>query len=48
MPPIETVLAPTDCSSASATAVEYAVAVADRYGAALHLLQVLDERVVDG
>jgi nucleotide-binding universal stress UspA family protein len=45
---IETVLAPTDCSEASAAAVEYAVAVADRYGASLHLLQVLDERVVDG
>jgi nucleotide-binding universal stress UspA family protein len=45
---IETVLAPTDCSDASARAVEYALAVADRYEASLHLLQVLDERVVDG
>jgi nucleotide-binding universal stress UspA family protein len=45
---IETVLVPTDCSESSATAVEYAIAVADRYGASLHLLQVLDERVVDG
>ncbi len=45
---IETVLAPTDCSDSSASAVEYAVAVADRYGASLHLLQVLEERVVDG
>lgn len=45
---IETVLVPTDCSESSAAAVEAAVAVADRYGAALHLLQVLDERVVDG
>lgn len=45
---IDLVLAPTDCSDESAEAVEYAVAIADRYGAALHLLHVVDERVRRG
>jgi nucleotide-binding universal stress UspA family protein len=45
---IDLVLAPTDCSDESAEAFEYAVAVADRYGAALHLLGVVDERVRRG
>lgn len=45
MTAVETVLAPVDGSEASANAIKYAVAVADRYGATLHLLHVLDERV---
>lgn len=45
MTDIEIVLAPVDGSEASVNAVNYAVAVADRYGAALHLLHVLDEQV---
>ena len=40
------VLAPVDGSDAAEAAVEYAVAVAERYGADLHLLHVLDERVM--
>jgi len=42
------VLAPVDSSEASREAAEYAVAVAERYDADLHLLHVLDERVVQG
>jgi len=45
---IDLVLAPTDCSEESARAIDYAIAVADRYGAALHLLHVVDERIVQG
>jgi nucleotide-binding universal stress UspA family protein len=42
------VLAPVDGSDASAESVEYAVAIADRYEADLHLLHVLDEQVARG
>lgn len=45
---IDLVLAPVDGSDQSEAAVEYALAVADRYGADLHLLHVLDERVLRG
>ena len=45
---IELVLAPVDCSDESETAVEYALAIADRYDADLHLLHILDERVTRG
>jgi nucleotide-binding universal stress UspA family protein len=45
---IELVLAPADTSEAAEQAVEYAVAVAERYGADLHLLYVLDQRVARG
>ena len=45
---VDLVLAPVDTSDGSERAAEYAVAVADRYGAALHLLHVLDERVAHG
>ncbi|PSQ29577.1 universal stress protein UspA [Halobacteriales archaeon SW_10_68_16] len=45
---IDLVLAPVDGSDAAETTVEYAVAVAGRYGADLHLLHVLDEGVVRG
>jgi nucleotide-binding universal stress UspA family protein len=40
---VETVLVPVDGSDESATAAEYAVAVADRYDAAIHVLAVIDE-----
>ena len=40
---IETVLAPIDGSEAATRACEYAVAVAERYDASLHVLHVLGE-----
>ena len=45
---VETVLAPVDGSEESATAVEYAVAIADRYDASVHALFVLGREVVLG
>jgi len=45
---VDLVLAPVDASEEAERAVEYAVAVADRYEADLHLLHVLDERVARG
>ncbi|TYL38411.1 universal stress protein UspA [Natronococcus pandeyae] len=45
---VDTVLAPVDGSEESATAVEYAVAVADRYDASVHVLFVLGRGVVRG
>ncbi|AEH38113.1 universal stress protein [Halopiger xanaduensis] len=45
---VDTVLAPVDGSDESATAVEYAVAVADRYDASVHALFVLGRGVVHG
>ncbi len=45
---VDTVLAPVDGSEESATAVEYAVAVADRYDASVHTLFVLGRGVVQG
>lgn len=45
---IDLVLAPVDSGEASRNAAEYATAIAERYGADLHLLHVLDERVVQG
>ncbi|ELY61422.1 universal stress protein [Natronococcus sp. A-GB1] len=45
---VDTVLAPVDGSEESATAVEYAVAVADRYDASVHALFVLGRGVVQG
>lgn len=45
---IDLVLAPVNGSDESETAVEYALALADRYGADLHLVHVLKERVVRG
>ena len=43
---VETVLVPVDGSDESVTALEYGVAIADRYDAAVHVLYVLDEEVV--
>jgi nucleotide-binding universal stress UspA family protein len=45
---VDRVLVPVDGSEASMEAVEYAVAVADKYGADLHLLYVLGEAVARG
>ncbi len=48
MADIDLVLAPVDCSEESATAAEYALAVADRYEAAIHFLHVVEERLALG
>ncbi|QLG49255.1 universal stress protein [Natrinema halophilum] len=45
---VDTVLAPVDGSAESATAVEYAIAVADRYDATVHALFILGRGVVYG
>ncbi|WP_255198257.1 universal stress protein [Halorarius litoreus] len=45
---IETVLVPVDGSDESIEAVEYGVAVAEKYGAGLHALYVYGEGVVRG
>lgn len=43
VPSFDTVLVPVDGSDESARAVEYAVAIADRYDAVLHVMYVLGE-----
>ena len=45
---VDTVLVPVDGTEASVSATEYAVAVADRYDAAVHALYVLGEAVTRG
>lgn len=45
---IDLVLAALDGSDEAATAAEYAVALADRYGANVHLLHVVEQRVMQG
>lgn len=45
---IDLVLAPVDNSETSMEAAEYAAAVAEQYDADLHLLYILDERVIQG
>ncbi|MDG5775555.1 universal stress protein [Haloarculaceae archaeon H-GB2-1] len=45
---IDTVLVPVDGSDQSVSALEYAVAVAERYGASVHALYVLEEGLVRG
>ncbi|MFB6133995.1 MAG: universal stress protein [Halanaeroarchaeum sp.] len=45
---IETVLVPVDGSEASADAAEYAVAIADRYDAVLHVLYLVGDAVARG
>jgi nucleotide-binding universal stress UspA family protein len=49
-PPLEvdTVLVPVDGSDESVEAVEYAVAVAEQYGASVHAMYVLGEELVRG
>ena len=45
---VEEILVPVDGSEASIAAMEYAVAIAERYGARVHALYVLDEGLVRG
>jgi nucleotide-binding universal stress UspA family protein len=45
---VDTVLVPVDGTEASVAATEYAVAVAERYDAAVHALYVLGEAVTRG
>lgn len=45
---IDLVLTPVDCSDAAERAVEYAITIARRYDADLHLLHVLEERAAQG
>ncbi|WP_259518726.1 universal stress protein [Halanaeroarchaeum sp. HSR-CO] len=45
---VDTVLVPVDGSEAAADAAEYAVAIAERYDADLHVLYVLGETVARG
>jgi nucleotide-binding universal stress UspA family protein len=45
---VDLVLAPVDGSDDAEAAVDYAVAVARRYDAALHLLHVVDPRLQEG
>ncbi|ELZ04152.1 MULTISPECIES: universal stress protein [Natrialba] len=45
---VDTVLAPVDGSDESATAVEYAVAIANRYDASVHVLYILGRGVIRG
>lgn len=45
---IRTILAPTDFSAHAAASVRYACALAEKFGAALHLLHVLNEVVPVG
>lgn len=45
---VDTVLAPIDGSEESTTAVEYAIAIADRYDASIHVLYVLGYGVIEG
>jgi nucleotide-binding universal stress UspA family protein len=44
---IDLVLAPVDASDRAREAVEYAVAVAERYDATVHVLHVMDEAVAE-
>lgn len=45
---VETVLVPVDGSDESVTAIEYAVAIAEKYGASIHVVYVLGEEIVRG
>ncbi|MFC6731477.1 MULTISPECIES: universal stress protein [unclassified Haladaptatus] len=40
---VDTVLAPVDGSEASMQAAEYALAIAERYGASVHILSIVSE-----
>jgi nucleotide-binding universal stress UspA family protein len=48
MRPVTTILVPTDFSAASRRALEYACEIADRFGATLHLLHVLENPFAGG
>ena len=43
---VETVLVPVDGSDESVTAIEYAVAIAEKYDASIHVVYVLGEEAV--
>ena len=45
---IDLVLSAADNTQEAAEAAEYAAAIADRYGADLHVLHVIDQRIVQG
>jgi len=45
---IDRVFAPLDASDASMPAIEYAVAIADRYHADIHVLYVLSDTIAQG
>lgn len=45
---VDIVLVPVDGSEESVTAVEYAVAIAEKYDASVHVLYILDEGIVRG
>lgn len=45
---IDLVLSAADNTQDAADAAEYAAAIADRYGADLHVLHVVDQRIVQG
>ena len=45
---IKTILVPTDFSPASAHALEYARGIADRFGASLHLIHVVEHPYLPG
>jgi nucleotide-binding universal stress UspA family protein len=45
---IDLVLAAVDGSDEAVDAAQYAIAVADRYGADLHVLHILDQRLMRG
>ncbi|ADJ16356.1 universal stress protein [Halalkalicoccus jeotgali] len=45
---VETVLVPVDGSDESVTAIEYAVEIAEKYDAAVHVVYVLGEELVRG
>jgi nucleotide-binding universal stress UspA family protein len=45
---IDTVVVPVDGTEQSERAVEHALVIADRYGAAIHVLHVVEEAVVRG
>lgn len=45
---IDSVFVPVDGTAQSEEAVTYALALADRYGASLHVLHVIDEQVARG
>ena len=43
MPPVNSILVPTDFSANSKHALAYAIQLADTFGASLHVIHVLDD-----